>query len=160
MVSAGRSRAAQQKADRYQARAEQDAERATQAAEEAAISQRQSAEAAQRAADALEKQNQMAEETAQAAEGVPWRITHRSGAQWELWNETDLPKFNVKIGGAGVVAHRTQQLIDRIDGRSSHEFWGQHPRGQGDEPRVEVTWHRRHNDDNPLHWAGRLPPRP
>lgn len=94
-----------------------------------------------------------------AAEGVPWRITHRQGALWELWNETDLPKFNVKIRGSGVVARRTRELIDRIDGRSSHEFWGNTAMTR-EEPRVEVTWNRRPDDDHRLQWAGRLPPRP
>jgi hypothetical protein len=160
VVSARRAARAQAKADHYQARAEQNAERATKAAEEAAVAQKESAGSAKRAADALEKQNQMAEEFAAAAEGVPWRIEYREGALWELWNDSDLPKFNVQIGGSGVVAHRTKGLIDRIDGRSSHEFWG-NTSWTRDEPRVEVTWHRRPDSQgDPLTWSGRRPPRP
>jgi hypothetical protein len=160
VVSARRARGAQQTANHYQARAEQAAERATKAAEEAATAQRLSAAEAQRAADALVKQNQMAEEMAAAAEGVPWRIAYREGALWELWNDSDLPKFKVEIGGSAVVAHRTRSLIDRIDGHSSHEFWG-NTSWNGAEPRVEVAWHRRADGEgNPLSWSGRLPPRP
>lgn len=172
--SARRASRAEEQADNYQATAEQQANRATLAAEEAATAQRrsaqaaekaataqqQSADAAQRAADALEKQNHMAEDLAAAAEGVPWRIEYREGALWELWNDSDFPKYRVQIGGPAVVAHRTRKLIDRIDGHSSHEFWG-NTSWTGTEPRVDVTWHRRPDgDDNPLPWSGRLPPRP
>ena len=128
LVSARRARGAQERADRYQARAEQQAGRATKAAEEAAAAERQSAAAAQRAADALEKQNRMAEEQADLAEGVPWRIEYQVGSTYDLWNDTQTPKFHVHISGEGVLRQKT---VDRIDGRSSAEFMGLDAMGVG-----------------------------
>lgn len=129
VLSARRARAAEVQADRYRARAEQGAERATQAAEDSAASQRQSADAARRAADALEEQNQIASEQADLAEGVPWRIAFRTGSTYELWNESPKPKFDVQIGGEGVLRSKTEQ---RVDGRSSTSFMGLDASGVSD----------------------------
>jgi hypothetical protein len=155
VISARRAAVARARADHYQARAEQDAERATKAAEDAAAAERRSAAAAERAAEALEHQNRMAEEQADLAEGVPWRISYREGSLYDVWNETDTPKFHVQISGAGVLREKT---IDRIDGRSSSDFMGRNAMGVGDQ--VVVTWHRREDgSDKPRQWAGNKPPK-
>jgi hypothetical protein len=154
VVSARRAAAAQAQAAHYQARAEQHAERATQAAEQAAAAERQSAAAAERAAAALEKQNRMVEEQADLTEGVPWRIEYRTGDLYDLWNDTETPKFHVQISGEGVLRPKT---VDGIDGRSSTDFMGFDASGRGD--RVDVTWHRRHDaSDEPRRWSGNKPP--
>ncbi|MGC2377989.1 MAG: hypothetical protein WA622_12775 [Mycobacterium sp.] len=159
VVSARRARAAQDVANHYQGRAEQAAERATKAAEDAVVAQRDAAAAAQRAADALEKQNQMAEQLAQAAEGVPWTVEHSSGAKWKLRNMSDHPKFAVRISGPGVSRNRTPAVIDRVDGRSSYEFWGS--TSWGDEQRVTVSWHGRQDaTDEERTWSDMMPPSP
>lgn len=155
VVSARRARSAEEKADHYQATAEQQARRATLAAEEAASAQRESAAAAQRAADALEKQNQMAEEQGDLAEGVPWRIEFQVGSRYDLWNDTQTPKFHVHIFGEGVLREKT---VPRIDGRSSADFMGLDAMGVGSQ--VGVTWHRREDrSDEPRRWTGNKPPK-
>jgi hypothetical protein len=156
VVSARRASAAGKRADTYRDRAETQARLATAAAEQAAIAQQQSADAAQRSADALEKQTQLAVEQAAAAEGVPWRVEHRTGAKWELWNASDYAQFKVKISGPGVTARRTPDIIECIDGHSSFEFWGN--TSWGAEQRVIVTWHRREDgQDDELTWSGTMP---
>lgn len=155
--SARRASDAEEKADKYRDTAETQARLATAAAEKAAIAQEQSAAAEKRAADALEKQIRLAVEQAAAAEWVPWRVEHRTGAIWELRNHSDYPKFIVKISGPGVSKRRAPAVIDRIDGHSAHEFWG--TTDHGAELRVEVTWHRREDEqDDPLTWSGAMPP--
>jgi type II secretory pathway pseudopilin PulG len=154
VVSARRAGRAQAKAEHYQARAEQQAERAAKAAEQAAVAETASAAAAERAAAALEKQNKMAEDQADLTEGVPWRIEFQTGSTYDLWNDTQTPKFHVQISGEGVLRART---IERIDGRSSADFMGLNASGVGD--RVEVTWHRREDQsDEPRRWSGNKPP--
>jgi hypothetical protein len=121
VFSARRAGRAQERAEHYQARAEQQAERATKAAEHAAAAEWESAAAAKRAADALERQNRIAEEQADLAEGVPWRIEFQTGSTYDLWNDTQTPKFHVRISGEGVLRAKA---IDRIDGRSSCRLHG------------------------------------
>jgi hypothetical protein len=154
VVSARRASQAQAKAEHYQARAERQAERATKAAEDAAVAEMESAAAAKRAADALERQNRIAEEQADLAEGVPWRIEFQTGSTYDLWNDTQTPKFHVQISGEGVLRAKT---IEHIDGRSSADFMGLNAMGVGD--RVEVAWHRREDQsDEPRRWSGNKPP--
>lgn len=156
VLSSRRASAAEEKAQKYQARAETQSRLARQAAEAAAVAQRESAEAASRAATALEKQIQMAEEQAELAEGVPWDVQHRKGSLWELWNVTDSPKFRVEISGPGVSSSHKPPVVDRMDGRSSVEFRG--TTGYGASRRVEVRWHRREDaQGEPLVWAGTMP---
>lgn len=141
-----------------EAEAKAQAKRALAAAEDAAAAGQRSADAAERAAAVLEDQHRFAVEQAEAVEGVPWEIRYRTGSKWELWNITDTPKFNVAIGGSGVMTTRNPVAYERIDGRSAEEFWGTSHWGSG--TKVEVTWHRsRELDDEPLTWAGNLPPK-
>ena len=155
VVQAKRASASQSSAAHSQARAEQQAERATQAAEEAAAWQRQAASAAQQSADALVEQNRRADEQAERAEGVPWEIRYREGDLYDLRNITDTTKFGVQISGSGVLRPKT---VDRIDGRSSEEFFGTSHSGAGNQ--VEVTWHRREDlSDEPRPWLGSKPPK-
>lgn len=172
IIALRRARDAEDAAGGHQATAEQHSRRATEAAEEAVTAQKrsaaaaeksvtaqtESADAAKRSAEALEKANQMAEEIAAAAEGVPWRIEHRSGAQWELWNESDHPKFWVDIAGPGVSVSRPFQTLERLDGRSCAVFWGNN--AYGSQPLATVTWHRRidRTDNPPPTWTGTMPP--
>lgn|GEM_PF-7093909 len=154
-VQARRASTSQSSAAHSQARAEQQAERATQAAEEAAAWQRQAASAAQQSADALVEQNRRADEQAERAEGVPWEIRYREGDLYDLWNITDTTKFGVQISGSGVLRPKT---VDRIDGRSSEEFFGTSHSGAGNQ--VEVTWHRREDlSDESRPWLGSKPPK-
>jgi hypothetical protein len=153
VLSARRARDAQEKAGHYRARAEKQAERATKAAEDAAAAETQSAASAKRAADALEKQNQMAEARADLAEGVPWRIEHDAGSNYDLWNDNQTPKFHVHISGEGVLRDKT---VDRIDGRSFADFMGLDAMGVGSG--VDVTWHRREDRSDPARsWSGNKP---
>jgi ATPase subunit of ABC transporter with duplicated ATPase domains len=155
VVSARRANAAERRAEHYQARAEQQAERAAMAAEEAAAAQAQSATAAKRSAEALEKQIRMAEEQAEQSEGVPWSIAFRTGSTYELWNESNTPKYHVHISGEGVLRDKA---VARIDGRSSTDFMGLDASGVGDQ--VDVTWHRREDaSDEPRQWSGNKPPK-
>ncbi|WP_293003664.1 hypothetical protein [Mycobacterium sp.] len=156
--SARRAKDAEEKADGYRARAQQDAERATKAAEESAAAQRQSATAAKRAADALEAQNQLASEARQAAEGVPWHVEHSSGAIWKVRNTSALPKFRVSLSGPGVNEARSSKLVDKVDGNSSIEFWGN--TFWGAKQVVTVTWHAREDgQDAAQRWTDVMPPR-
>jgi hypothetical protein len=156
VLSARRARSAEEKANGYQASAEQHARRATLAAEESATAQRQSAAAEKRVADAIEKQNRSVEDQAEVAEGVSWRLEHREGAMWELWNDSDYPKFKVTIGGPGVSQNNRTPLIDRIDGHSSVDFWG--TTHWGAKPQVVVTWYRQADaQGDPLTWTGTRP---
>jgi hypothetical protein len=51
-----------------------------------------------------------------------------------------------------------KKTVDRIDGRSSVDFFGFNAMGVGD--RVEVTWHRREDrTDEPRQWNGNKPPK-
>ena len=135
---------------------EQHARRAALAAEEAVVAQKESAAAEKRAADALEKQNRMAEEQAEIAEAVPWRLEHREGVKWELWNDSYYRKFKVTISGPGVSQSNPPGLIDHIDGHSSVEFWG--TTTWGAKPEVVVTWYGREDaQGHPLSWTGTRP---
>ncbi|WP_322860111.1 hypothetical protein U8D42_12750 [Mycobacterium europaeum] len=154
-LQARRAKASQDAAAHYQARAEQNAERATQAAEEAATAQRQTATEAGRVAKAIEEQNRVAEQRAEQAEGVPWQIRHREGDLCDLWNITETTKFGVRIEGGGVLQPKT---VDRIDGRSSAEFFATRHMGASND--VLVTWYRRADlSDEPRRWRGNKPPR-
>lgn len=145
------------KSKKSQAEADRQARRATKAAEDAAEAGTRSANAAERAATVLEEQHRSALARVDAAESVPWRLTHRTGAKWELWNETGTPKYRITISGPGVSSKRNPGVIERIDGRSSFEFWGS--THWGADPRVEATWHlRADGQDEPRTWAGTLPP--
>jgi hypothetical protein len=136
--------------------AETRAEEAKSAAQKAANAETRSAAAAERAAKVLEDQHQLTVEQIDAAEGVPWRVEHRSGSKWELWNDSDHPKFGVQISGPGPSRKRIPPQIDRIDGRSAVEFWG--TTDYGAEMRVDVSWHR-HPDgsDEARTWSGSMP---
>jgi len=86
-------------------------------------------------------------------ERMPWRIEHRSGSTYELWNDSATPKFYVGITGEGVRFPRT---LPRIDGHNSTSFQGRDAMGAGTP--VDVTWHRREDQsDKPRHWAGKTP---
>ncbi|OBB65152.1 hypothetical protein [Mycobacterium sp. 852014-50255_SCH5639931] len=155
VVQAKRASASKGAAEKHEARAEQYAGRATKAAEEAAAWQRQAAEAAQRSADALEAQNRLVEDQAEEAEGVPWEIRFREGSLFDVWNITNTTKFGVRIEGGGV---QRPKSVDRIDGRSSVDFFGTSHMGGSDQ--VEVTWHRREDlSDEPRQWRGNKPPK-
>ena len=155
VVSARRASAAEAKADGYKAKAEEHARRATAAAEDAVVAQRQSADAAKRAADALERQNRIAEEQADLSEGVPWRIEHRSGSTYDLWNDTG-PKFHIHVAGEGI---QRPKDVERIDGRSSVDFMVLDSWSSGGD-KVVVTWHRREDaSDEPRRWSGNKPPK-
>jgi hypothetical protein len=92
----------------------------------------------------------MAEERADLAEGVPWRIAYQTGSTYDLWNDTDTPKYHVQISGEGVLREKT---VDRIDGRSNADFMGLNAMGVGD--RVDIAWHRREDRSNQLRrWSG------
>jgi hypothetical protein len=95
-----------------------------------------------------------AERSARARiERTPWRIEHRSGSMYELWNDSDTPKFYVGITGEGVRFPRT---APRIDGHSSTSFQGPDAMDAGTQ--VEVTWHRRQDQsDKTRHWTGKTP---
>lgn len=129
---------------------------ATQAAVDAANAEQRSADAAERSANALEEQNQIVLDQAALAEGVPWVIRFRSGSTFELWNESDTPKFSVCISGPGV---RGDVSADRIDGRSCMTFMSLSFWGSSDQ--VSVNWHRLAGAADPeLTWAGTLPAKP
>lgn len=153
--AARRADAADVRAEQNRVAAEQQAERATRAAEQAAAAEVESARAAERSAAALEEQNRRAEEAAAAAEGVPWRLAYQRGSRYELWNDSDTPKFHVQISGEGVLRNVSRE---RVDGRSPVEFMGLDAFGVGNE--VVVTWHRRQDGtDAVLTWTGTKPAR-
>ena len=86
-------------------------------------------------------------------ERTPWRIEHRSGPMYELWNDSATPKFYVGITGEGVLYPRT---APRIDGHSSTSFQG--PDAMDTGTQVDVTWHRRQDQsDKPRRWTGKTP---
>ncbi|WP_167107281.1 hypothetical protein [Mycobacterium sp. DL592] len=156
VMSAVRARKAEAATDGYRAAAEEHSKRAVKAAEEAAAAQQQSAAAAKRAADALEAQNRLLAEQASAAERVPWRIEHRQGATWDLWNDSATPKFHVKISGPGVSKNKTPATIARVDGRGSQPFWGN--TSYGAEMRANVRWRAADDQAAPeLEWSGTMP---
>ncbi len=91
--------------------------------------------------------------TAARIERTPWRIEHRSGSMYELWNDSATPKFYVEITGEGVRYART---TPRIDGHSSTSFQGLDAMDAGTQ--VDVTWHRRQDQsDKPRRWTGKTP---
>lgn len=153
--AARRADAADERAEQNRVAAQQQAERAAQAAEQAAAAEVESARAAERSAAALEEQNRRAEEAAAAAEGVPWRIAYQTGSRYELWNDSDTPKYYVQISGEGVLRGVSRE---RVDGRSPVEFMGLDAMGVGNE--VQVTWYRRQDrSGEPLTWTGIKPAR-
>jgi hypothetical protein len=95
-----------------------------------------------------------AERSARARiERTPWRIEHQSGPTYELWNDSDTPKFYVGITGKGVRYPRT---APRIDGHSSMTFQGLDAMDASTQ--VDVTWHRRQDQsDKPRRWTGKTP---
>jgi len=112
--------------------------------------------AAERAAHALEEKKRIAARQTRAIERAPWRIEHRSGSTYELWNDSATPKFYVGITGEGVRYSRT---APRIDGHSSTSFQGLDAMDVG--AQVDVTWHRRQDQsDKPRRWTGKTPPKP
>ena len=144
---------AEEQAAQDRAVAEQQAERATHAAERAAVAEAASARAAERAAAALEEQNRRAEERDEQEEGVPWSIAFRRGSTYDLWNDTNTPKYAVRVFGEGVLR---EKAVQRVDGRSSVEFMGLDASGVSNE--VQVTWHRREDQsDEPRAWTGSKP---
>ena len=89
-------------------------------------------------------------------ERTPWRIEHRSGSTYELWNDSATPKFYVGITGEGVLYART---APRIDGHSSMSFQVRTAMDVG--TGVDVTWHRREDQsDKPRRWTWNKPPKP
>ncbi|SHR31618.1 hypothetical protein [Mycobacteroides abscessus] len=146
-VSASKSKTAQDEATKQ-------AGIATQAAVDAAGAEQRSADAAERSANALEEQNQMAADQAAIAEGVPWSIRYRSGSTYELWNDSDTPKFAVRVSGPGI---RGEVTAEQIHGRScitfmNMAFWG----AKNDQ--VVVNWHRLASSGDPeLSWSGTVP---
>ena len=109
---------------------------------------------AEAAAVMVSRSTAAAERSAHARiERTPWRIEHRSGPMYELWNDSDTPKFYVGITGEGVRFPRT---APRIDGHSSTSFQGLDAMDAGTQ--VDVTWHRRQDQsDKTRHWTGKTP---
>jgi hypothetical protein len=133
---------------------------ALKAAQAAATAETNAAAAAARSAAALEEQTRLATEQADAAEAAPWGVEHSSGAKWLLVNGSNRPKYHVKLGGPGVSTVRAPGVIDRIDGNSSYEFWGD-TGWNGKERRLEVIWHQQEDgSDEPRTWSGAMPARP
>ena len=109
--------------------------------------------AKKRSADAHKEKRRLAAQLARAIERAPWRIEHRSGPMYELWNDSATPKFYVGITGEGVLYPRT---APRIDGHSSTTFQGRDDMDAGTQ--VDVTWHRREDQsDKPRRWTGKTP---
>jgi hypothetical protein len=108
--------------------------------------------AAERSNRGREEKNQSAAQAAKAIERTPWRIEHRSGSTYELWNDSATPKFYVGLAGEGVRYRRT---APRIEGHSSLSFQGLDTMGAA---QVEVTWHRRQDQsDKPRRWTRKTP---
>ena len=108
--------------------------------------------AAERSTRVREEKNGIAAQVAKAIERTPWRIEHRSGSTYELWNDSATPKFYVGVTGEGVRYRRT---APRIEGHSSISFQGLDAIGA---VQVDVTWHRRQDQsDKPRHWTGKTP---
>ena len=109
--------------------------------------------AAERSARASKEKKRIAAQLARALERTPWRIEHRSGSTYELWNDSATPKFYVGITGEGVQYPRT---VPRIEGHSSTSFQGRDAMDAGTQ--VDVTWHRRQDQsDKPHRWMGKTP---
>ncbi len=124
-------------------------------AETTAAAVLRSTAAAERAASAHEEKRRLAARLARAIERAPWRIEHRSGSTYELWNDSPTPKFYVGITGEGVLYPRT---VPRIDGHSSTSFLGPDAMDVGTQ--VDVTWHRREDQsDKTRRWTGNTPPK-
>jgi hypothetical protein len=112
--------------------------------------------AAERSARARKEKKRTAARLARAIERAPWRIEHRSGSMYELWNDSATPKFYVGIMGEGVLYART---APQIDGHRSMSFQGLDAMDVGTQ--VDVTWHRREDQsDRPRRWTGNTPPKP
>ena len=111
-------------------------------------------ENAEATAAAVSRSKAAAERSARARTArTPWRIKHRSESTYELWNDSDTPKFYVGVTGEGVRFPRT---APRIDGHSSTSFQGLDAMGAG--AQVDVTWHRREDQsDNRRRWTGKTP---
>ena len=109
---------------------------------------------AEATAAAVSRSTAAAKRSARARiERTPWRIEHRSGSTYELWNDSATPKFYVGITGEGVRYPRT---APRIDGHSSTSFQGRDAMDAGTQ--VDVTWHRRQDQsDKPHRWMGKTP---
>ena len=105
-------------------------------------------------AAAVSRSTAAAERSARARIGrTPWRIEHRSGPMYELWNDSDTPKFYVGVTGEGV---RFPRAAPRIDGHSSMSFQGRDAMDAGTQ--VDITWHRRQDQsDKPRRWTGNTP---
>jgi hypothetical protein len=125
-------------------------------AEDNAAAVLRSTAAAERSARARKEKKRIAARLARAIERAPWRIEHRSGSTYELWNDSATPKFYVGITGEGVRYART---APRIDGHSSMSFQGLDAMNVGTQ--VDVTWHvREDQSDKPRRWTGNTPPTP
>ncbi len=125
-------------------------------AETTAAAVLRSAGAAERAANAHKEKRRLAARLARAIEREPWRIEHRSGSTYELWNDSATPKFYVGITGEGVLYPRTAPRIDRY---SSTSFQGPDAMDVGTQ--VDVTWHRREDQSDKIRrWTGNTPPKP
>ena len=122
-------------------------------AEDTAAAVSRSTAAAERSARAGKEKNRIAAQLARAIERAPWRIEHRSGPMYELWNDSATPKFYVGVTGEGVRFPRT---APRIDCHSSMSFQGLDAMDAGTQ--VDVTWHRRQDQsDKPRRWTGKTP---
>jgi hypothetical protein len=107
---------------------------------------------AERSSRTREEKDRPAAQVAKAIERTPWRIEHRSGSTYELWNDSPTPKFYVGVTGEGVRYGRT---APRIEGHSSISFQGLDAMGAA---QVDVTWHRRQDQlDKPRRWTGKTP---
>ena len=71
-------------------------------AEATAAAVSRSTAAAERSDRAGKEKKRIAAQLARAIERTPWRIEHRSGPMYELWNDSATPKFYVGITGEGV----------------------------------------------------------
>ncbi len=122
-------------------------------AEDPAVAVSRSTAAAERSGRARKEKKRIAAQLARAIERAPWRIEHRSGPIYELWNDSATPKFYVGITGEGVRYSRT---APRIDAHSSTSFQGLDAMDAGTQ--VDVAWHRRQDQsDKPRRWTGKTP---
>ncbi len=122
-------------------------------AETTAAALLRSTSAGERSARAHKEKRRLAAQLARAIERAPWRIEHRSGYTYELWNDSATPKFYVGITGEGVLYART---APRIDGHSSMSYQVRDAMHVGTQ--VDVTWHRREDQsDRPRRWTGNTP---
>jgi hypothetical protein len=117
--------------------------------EDAAAAVLRSTAAAERSAHARKEKNRIVAQQTRAIERAPWRIEHRSGSRYELWNDSATPKFYVGITGEGVLRPKT---VPRIDGHSSTTFHGLDAMDVGTQ--VDIAWHRREDQsDTPRRWT-------